>query len=139
MGLAIVGRTCRDTKSTTLWFLASFVNSTPHTCHQLALLCTSLQRSCCPVALPLQIIVAVAINKERPLLPASTPPRLASLISRCWQEEPRQRPSTAAVAAELQDMMQVGLASGGAGESCTMQHELACGSAHGCNNQTAWA
>jgi hypothetical protein len=67
----------------------------------------ALQQSCCPVDLSLQIIVAVAINKERPLLPASTPPRLASLISRCWQEEPRQRPRAVAVAAELQDMMQV--------------------------------
>lgn len=54
-----------------------------------------------------QVIVAVAINKERPLLPASTPPRLAALISRCWQEDPRQRPRAAAVAAELQDLMQV--------------------------------
>ncbi|KAF6257343.1 hypothetical protein COO60DRAFT_1626853 [Scenedesmus sp. NREL 46B-D3] len=53
-----------------------------------------------------KIIVAVAINKERPQLPASTPPRLAALISRCWQEDPRQRPRAAAVAAELQDMMQ---------------------------------
>ncbi|WIA30080.1 hypothetical protein OEZ86_000175 [Tetradesmus obliquus] len=53
-----------------------------------------------------KIIVAVAINKERPLLPPSTPPRLAALIRRCWQEEPRQRPRAAAVAAELQQMMQ---------------------------------
>jgi hypothetical protein len=54
-----------------------------------------------------QIIVAVAINKERPVLPPSTPPRLASLISRCWQEHPRQRPRAAEVAAELQELMQV--------------------------------
>ncbi|WIA30079.1 hypothetical protein OEZ86_000174 [Tetradesmus obliquus] len=53
-----------------------------------------------------KIIVAVAINKERPLLPPSTPPRLAALIRRCWQEEPRQRPRAAAVAAELQQLMQ---------------------------------
>jgi hypothetical protein len=56
----------------------------------------------------LQIIVAVAINKERPLLPPDTPPRLASLISRCWLEDPAARPRVAQLATELQDMMQVG-------------------------------
>jgi hypothetical protein len=55
----------------------------------------------------MQIIVAVAINKERPLLPPDTPPRLASLISSCWREEPGARPRVAQIAAELQDMMQV--------------------------------
>lgn len=57
----------------------------------------------------LQIIVAVAINKERPPLPADTPPRLASLINRCWLEDPAQRPRVAELAAELRDMIQVRL------------------------------
>jgi hypothetical protein len=55
----------------------------------------------------LQIIVAVAINKERPMLPSETPPRLAALISRCWLEDPAARPRVAELATELQDMMQV--------------------------------
>jgi serine/threonine protein kinase len=109
MGLAIVGRTCRDIKSTSLWFWHRLSTARP----TLVTTWRCYAHHCnAPAVLPgllLQIIVAVAINKERPLLPASTPPRLASLISRCWQEEPRQRPRAAAVAAELQDMMQVGL------------------------------
>jgi hypothetical protein len=57
----------------------------------------------------LQIIVAVAINKERPLLPPDTPPRLAALISQCWLEDPAARPRVSQLAVELQDMMQVGV------------------------------
>ncbi|WIA40776.1 hypothetical protein OEZ86_004456 [Tetradesmus obliquus] len=53
-----------------------------------------------------KIIVAVAINKERPALPPDTPPRLAALISSCWREEPGARPRVAQLAAELQDLMQ---------------------------------
>lgn len=54
-----------------------------------------------------QIIVAVAINKERPHLPHDAPPRLASLILRCWAENPAARPRIDAVLVELYDMMQV--------------------------------
>lgn len=54
-----------------------------------------------------QIIIAVAINKERPPLPADTPDRLASLVQRCWLEDPKQRPRVSQLAAELQDMLKV--------------------------------
>jgi hypothetical protein len=54
-----------------------------------------------------QIIVAVAINKERPPLPHDTPPRLASLILRCWSENPAGRPRVNQLLAELSDMMRV--------------------------------
>jgi hypothetical protein len=55
----------------------------------------------------LQIIVAVAINKERPPLPSDTPPRMASLILRCWSENPAGRPRVDELLAELEDMMRV--------------------------------
>lgn len=55
----------------------------------------------------MQIIVAVAINKERPPLPHDTPPRLASLILRCWSENPAGRPRVNQLLAELSDMMRV--------------------------------
>lgn len=51
--------------------------------------------------------MAVAINKERPPLPHDTPPRLASLILRCWSENPAGRPHVNQLLAELQDMMRV--------------------------------
>lgn len=54
-----------------------------------------------------QIIVAVAINKERPLLPQDSPPRLASLILRCWSENPTARPRIDELLLELEDMMKV--------------------------------
>ena len=47
-----------------------------------------------PTPLP-QIIVAVAINGERPALPDDAPPVLAGVIRRCWREDPRGRPSAA--------------------------------------------
>ena len=55
----------------------------------------------------LQIIVAVAINKERPPLPSDAPPRLASLVLRCWSENPAVRPRVDEVLVELEDMMRV--------------------------------
>lgn len=55
----------------------------------------------------LQIIVAVAINKERPPLPHDTPPRMAALIVRCWSENPALRPRVDELLAELEDMMKV--------------------------------
>jgi hypothetical protein len=50
----------------------------------------------------------VAINKERPPLPADAPPRLAALICRCWAEDPGARPRVGQLLAELDDMMKVG-------------------------------
>jgi hypothetical protein len=63
-----------------------------------------------------QIIVAVAINKERPPLPHDIPPRLASLILRCWSENPAGRPRVNQLLAELSDMMRVSLHDGGTGK-----------------------
>lgn len=54
-----------------------------------------------------QIIVAVAINKERPQLPPDAPPRMAALIQRCWAEEPGARPTVNELRDELEQMVQV--------------------------------
>lgn len=54
-----------------------------------------------------QIIVAVAIVGERPAIPEDTPPKLADLISRCWREDPRQRPSVREVLQSLEEQIQV--------------------------------
>lgn len=40
-----------------------------------------------------QIILAVAINAQRPPLPEELPHRLRELISSCWRQDPRSRPS----------------------------------------------
>ncbi len=42
----------------------------------------------------MQIILAVAINGERPDLPEDCSKPLADLITRCWKKDPRDRPST---------------------------------------------
>lgn len=59
-----------------------------------------------------QIIVAVAINNERPLLPEDTPPALAAVIERCWREDPRARPSAAELVRLFDILMQVGVTHG---------------------------
>jgi hypothetical protein len=40
-----------------------------------------------------RVVVAVAVNRERPAVPAHAPPALRDLLLRCWHEDPAQRPS----------------------------------------------
>lgn len=42
-----------------------------------------------------KIIVAVAINGQRPKFPPDFPAPLKSIVERCWGEDPKQRPSCA--------------------------------------------
>lgn len=51
--------------------------------------------------------MAVAINQQRPPLPADMPPGLASLITSCWEEDPRARPPVAALLDTLDRLIQV--------------------------------
>ncbi len=44
-----------------------------------------------------QIILAVAINGDRPKVPKSVPQGLKDLIEGCWDKDPRSRPTAAQV------------------------------------------
>ncbi|KFM23981.1 Dual specificity protein kinase shkC [Auxenochlorella protothecoides] len=57
-----------------------------------------------------QIIVRVAINKERPALDPGCPEPLRWLITKCWQQEPTLRPSCAELARITELMLQSELA-----------------------------
>ena len=46
-------------------------------------------------AFPMQVVMAVAVERRRPEVPQDMPPPLVSLLRRCWQEEPHRRPSCA--------------------------------------------
>ncbi|GIL58649.1 hypothetical protein Vafri_13652, partial [Volvox africanus] len=62
-----------------------------------------------PLPLPMgglfAIILAVAIQGRRPLLPDWIPRGLADLISACWSENPRIRPTAAQVYARLDSLI----------------------------------
>lgn len=40
---------------------------------------------------PMQIMMKVAVNRERPIIPASVPPKLAAIIRDCWEHLPKKR------------------------------------------------
>lgn len=44
-----------------------------------------------------QIIVAVAIRGQRPVLDIAAPEAVRRMVSRCWAPDPRFRPSTAEI------------------------------------------
>ena len=46
-----------------------------------------------------QIILAVAINGQRPAIPEDVPTKLRALIAACWVEDPKQRPGIGEVLA----------------------------------------
>ena len=46
---------------------------------------------------PMQVVMAVAVEKKRPAIPDAMPKPLRSLISKCWEEEPHRRPSCAEI------------------------------------------
>ncbi|CAI5458178.1 unnamed protein product [Closterium sp. Yama58-4] len=50
---------------------------------------------------PLQAAVAVALNGARPSIPASVPESLRSLIERCWDKTPKERPEFSEILSEL--------------------------------------
>ncbi len=49
------------------------------------------------VQIPFQVVMLVGVEKRRPEIPADCPKQLASLIQRCWDDDPRRRPSCAEV------------------------------------------
>mmetsp|Transcript_6547 Transcript_6547/g.18258 ORF Transcript_6547/g.18258 Transcript_6547/m.18258 type:complete len:1028 (-) Transcript_6547:381-3464(-) len=52
-----------------------------------------------------QIILAVALNQERPPLPDDCPDNLRRLINKCWRQEPGTRPSCAEIVRLLEIML----------------------------------
>ena len=46
---------------------------------------------------PVQIIYAVAMKGERPVIPEGTPSALETLIERCWAQDPTDRPTFAEI------------------------------------------
>eukprot|EP01026_Neomeris_dumetosa_P001285 TRINITY_DN10319_c0_g1_i7.p1 TRINITY_DN10319_c0_g1~~TRINITY_DN10319_c0_g1_i7.p1 ORF type:complete len:861 (-),score=134.17 TRINITY_DN10319_c0_g1_i7:1166-3748(-) len=51
--------------------------------------------------LPVVIMARVAVKHERPIIPETCPPELSRLIARCWDPNPRERPSAHEVAQKL--------------------------------------
>ncbi|EAY13046.1 TKL family protein kinase [Trichomonas vaginalis G3] len=51
---------------------------------------------------PQQIVAQVLANDLRPEIPENSPPRLASLIKKCWDRNPDARPSFDRIVSELQ-------------------------------------
>ena len=52
----------------------------------------------------MQVIFALAVQKERLPLPGTCPHGLRALITECWAEEPAERPPFDAVYGRLRDM-----------------------------------
>mmetsp|Transcript_15477 Transcript_15477/g.39440 ORF Transcript_15477/g.39440 Transcript_15477/m.39440 type:complete len:1066 (-) Transcript_15477:804-4001(-) len=49
------------------------------------------------VTIPFQVVMLVGVEKRRPELPENCPKQLASLIQKCWDDDPHRRPSCAEV------------------------------------------
>ena len=49
------------------------------------------------VQIPFQVVMLVGVEKKRPAIPEDCPKQLASLIQRCWDDDPHRRPSCAEV------------------------------------------
>uniref|UniRef100_A0A7S1HPR7 Protein kinase domain-containing protein n=1 Tax=Phaeocystis cordata TaxID=118079 RepID=A0A7S1HPR7_9EUKA len=49
------------------------------------------------VQIPFQVVMLVGVEKRRPEIPEDCPKQLASLIQRCWDDDPHRRPSCAEV------------------------------------------
>ncbi|GLC66063.1 hypothetical protein PLESTF_000377600 [Pleodorina starrii] len=54
---------------------------------------------------PIAIIVAVAIHGKRPTLPVWVPTGIADLITACWAEDSKARPTAAQVCARLDELI----------------------------------
>jgi len=52
-----------------------------------------------------QVAWVVVENHERPLVPEHCPKKLASLMKRCWDDQPTKRPSFCMIVSELCEMM----------------------------------
>ena len=49
------------------------------------------------LTVPFQVVMLVGIEQKRPDLPEDCPPALRSLIEKCWDGDPRRRPSCAEI------------------------------------------
>ncbi|KAB2616985.1 serine/threonine-protein kinase CTR1 [Pyrus ussuriensis x Pyrus communis] len=54
---------------------------------------------------PAQVVGAVAFQNRRLIIPANTPPVLASLMESCWADDPAQRPSFASIVESLKRLL----------------------------------
>jgi serine/threonine protein kinase len=50
---------------------------------------------------PLQVMMKVAIHRERPIIPATVHPKLAAIIRDCWNHFPKQRPTASVLLERL--------------------------------------
>ena len=55
---------------------------------------------------PMQIVMAVGVNRRRPPIPLGTPPALAKLLRECWRQDPELRPSAADLARRLEALLE---------------------------------
>jgi serine/threonine protein kinase len=53
---------------------------------------------------PLQVMMKVAIHRERPVIPASVHPTLAAIIRECWDHFPKKRPTASQLLQRLVDL-----------------------------------
>jgi hypothetical protein len=53
---------------------------------------------------PLQIIMKATVENKRPQVPPECPVRLRSLITRCWDKDPKVRPPFDIIIKELEAM-----------------------------------
>lgn len=58
-----------------------------------------------PAALAQETVAAICDEQLRPTLPAHTPPRLAELVTDCWQETPDARPSANTIVERLKSFL----------------------------------
>merc|ERR1712118_104098 len=49
------------------------------------------------IQIAFQVVMLVSVEKRRPEIPEDCPKQLASLIQRCWDDDPHRRPSCAEV------------------------------------------
>ncbi|KAK2079408.1 hypothetical protein QBZ16_003099 [Prototheca wickerhamii] len=55
---------------------------------------------------PMQIVMAVGVNRRRPPIPLGTPPALAKLLRECWRQDPELRPSAADLARRIEGLLE---------------------------------
>lgn len=53
---------------------------------------------------PLQVMMKVAIHRERPIIPAHVHPKLAAIIKDCWDHFPKKRPTASQLLERLIDL-----------------------------------
>ena len=55
--------------------------------------CLAMAEPWSDLEFPAQVVMAVAVERRRPAMPANCPPSVARLIHKCWHEDAHKRPS----------------------------------------------